>query len=87
MLLITLNFFLTTILSDNISFIILYIQIGDEIIKLHVPITPFEMKMSSLTMNKIINRKYSNLNVSIEYYEKTKILKNSSINFDKICEL
>lgn len=76
--------FLTSILSNNISFVILYLLSNGKTYKLYVPINPFEKNNLTRIINKLINEKYQNINVLVEFYKNAKIVKKSSIDFNEI---
>ena len=76
--------FLTSILSNNISFVILYLLSNGKTYKLYVPINPFEKNNSTRIINKLINENYQNINVFVEFYKNAKIVKKSSIDFNEI---
>ena len=76
--------FLTSILSNNISFVILYLLSNGKTYKLYVPINPFEKNNSTRIINKLINENYQNTNVFVEFYKNAKIVKKSSIDFNEI---
>ena len=76
--------FLTSILSNNISFVILYLLSNGKTYKLYVPINPFEKNNSTRIINKLINEKYQNINVYIEFCKNAKTVKKSSIDFNEI---
>ena len=76
--------FLTSILSNNISFVILYLLSNNKTYKLYVPINPFKKNNSTRIINKLINKEYQNTNVFVEFYKNAKIVKKSSIDFNEI---
>ena len=75
-----------SLLSDNISFLIVGIENEDGYVKIHVPIIPMPIKGSMHKFDMKLSNKFINKKIKIRYYEKNKILQDSNIDFERLCK-